>query len=117
MSYTTFDFYTNKYLGTSIPIEIFNFYSERARDEIDDFVNDDITTLYSNAIPDEIQKCNCRLAELLYKIDNNNDTITSEKVGEYQRTFAKEKSTTSSKQIQNILNRYLSKIGLMYRGL
>lgn len=99
-----YDFYKNEYKGIVIAdAKTFEYFSERASDELalfvqrDVFVNDEI----ANA---QLKKCACRIAEILYAGTNGKGVtknVTSENIAGY---YSVSYGQTDIKQIQGQIN-------------
>jgi len=115
-------FYSLDYNGNIIPDEELDKWlmmaSNRVRMSI---LNRDITGFEEN-----ISNCTCQIADILYNQFQKNQelikgNITSEKVGDYSRSFSTtssdELTKTCNKQILDTLELWLGPTGLLYRGL
>lgn len=97
--YTTYEFYLNNFHGEIIPINEFDKYADHAGDDVDVFTFD---RLVGGLPSDErtaakVQKAVCALAELLYKIDQE------EKKAEESAGYVKqEDGTVIGKQVTSI---------------
>lgn len=121
MIYTNVNFYTNEYLcGKAVVIEptAFSFYAREASAIIKRHTFGRVT----EPVPEEVQLCCCELAEKIYireKQKNANGGLSSESVGGWSKSF--ESSESQEKQFQtdikNILSKWLSETGLLYRGI
>lgn len=116
MSYIDETFYTDDYHGFTVPSLKFSYYSERATDTVNEYID----ALEVASVTEEVKKCTCAVMDQLYKIENPSidaTTLTSESVGSYKRSF---KDSTPSKsnnnKIYDIVLKYLGKSGLLYRG-
>ncbi len=121
ISYTTVEYYTNKYLmGRQAVIDtaVFPFYAQKATQVIKQYTFDNIDE--NKPFKDEIQMCCCELAEYLYKQDNkdHDEDVQSEKKGEWSATYVSGKEADILKQgkIREIIYNWLSSTGLLYRG-
>lgn len=94
--YTTYEFYTTRYFGDTIPEEAFEKFCQRSCDEIDIFTfNRLIDGLPTNErAAARVQKAVCALAELFYRIDAE-DRKAEESTG----IINKEDGTVIGKQI------------------
>ena len=116
MAYTLYTYYTGTYKGITIPTEAkFDYYIERSGDILDDRLNVIVSTAVT-AYEDEVKKCNCAIADILYK-EENGGYLASEKTLTYSVTYAKNNTKTVDGEITQILNRYLMKTGLLFGSL
>lgn len=126
--YTDYAFYENTYKG-NMPPDDFNKLVVRASYEVQkNIFNRDIT-----GYEDEVQLATCSVADILLKIEQlenkkesivSNQTLKSESVGDYSRTFDTASVNDIDMQISNQkekikeeLRRYLLDTGLLYRGV
>jgi len=126
--------YRSKYKGILMPEDSFKNFAIKASSKINYFTFDriNIDNLNENHL-NKVIFATCEIAELLYEQyqlkQNQNDeknTIASETVGPHSKTYVNK----SNLQAQRILNndqidnecyaiclKYLSRTGLMYRGI
>lgn len=126
--------YRSKYKGILMPEDSFKNFAIKASSKINCFTFDriNIDNLNENHL-NKVIFATCEIAELLYEQyqlkQNQNDeknTIASETVGPHSKTYVNK----SNLQAQRILNndqidnecyaiclKYLSRTGLMYRGI
>lgn len=117
MSYTTYEYYTDTYLGDKIPSESFAKYSLRASEDMDEVVNGDITELLTS-YNTQLQKTNCAIADLLYADENEKSSnLASEKTLTYSVSYDNSKTKSLSSNIYNAYNKYLGRTGLLFRGV
>ena len=99
MQYADLIFYKAKFHGTKIPDDNFDYYAGIATDYI--IANFD----YSSAETEKLSKACCAVAEVYYSEESQN-SISSEKVGDYSVTYQ-----TDSRQLKTKLyetaSRYL----------
>jgi hypothetical protein len=120
VSYTTLDYYTNKYLqGRTAVISTADFplYALKATQRIRQYTGNNVDE--TAALSNELQMCCCDVAEAIYKADQEDTKgVASEKVGEYSVSYvnpeAKEKLLSSS--IRSAIYNWLEMTGLLYRG-
>lgn len=129
MNYTTYEFYSETYLGEKIPQENFEKLSLRASAEVRKNIYDRDISEYDK----DVQMATCSVAELLYeqqeikdKIqDENNKEVASETVGPHSKSYVNKSSLLDkrilssdemSKNVYNECLKYLAFTGLMYRG-
>ncbi len=126
--YTDYDFYSNTYKG-NMPEDDFNKLVIRASYEVQRNIFDRDITGYE----DEVQLATCSITDILLKIEileNKKETIfskqtlKSESVGDYSRTFDTTSVSDIEVQISNQkekikeeLKKYLLITGLLYRGV
>ena len=117
--YADEDFYKNNYLcGKKGVIDTaFSFYARSATQKIKLYTCDNID---ESDIPECVKMCCCELAEKLYIYEQSyNDGVSSESVGGWSKSY----ESTSNKQrnlksdIREIVYKWLSNTGLLYRGL
>lgn len=120
-SYTTVEYYTDKYLmGRQAVIDtaVFPFYAQKATQTIKQYTFDNVDE--TEPFKDEIQMCCCELAEYLYKEDTEeHDTkVQSEKKGEWSATYVAGKTAKEIRQseVREIIYNWLAITGLLYRG-
>lgn len=125
MAYTDYEDYKHIYFGNAIPEADFGRVAERASEYIDFVTFNRLKTDAASRELDEVVKCNCALAELIYtyeKTSENGDVQkVGEKVGEYSVTYAA--ATDRSGHVLNLdekkhilAKQYLGHTDLMYRG-
>lgn len=114
--------YSLDYNGNIIPDEELDKWLTMASNKVRmSILNRDITGYEA-----EVSNCTCQVADILYNQFQKNQelikgNITSEKVGDYSRSFSTtssdELTKTCNSQILNSLELWLGPTGLMYRGL
>lgn len=115
MKYADGNWYSINYNGNIIPVEEIDKYLTLASNKIRmSILNRDIT-----GFEEDVKNCTCSVAEILYNQNENREGIvkgiTSEKVGDYSRTFSS--NSTASGIILDTMELYLGHTGLLYRGL
>lgn len=132
--YVTIDYYLNNFLGNRdpvIPDTEFKYWEKQASRELDHVTFDRLKD-NPNLVSDEVRDCMCELAEYLYQQDQYT-RIESEdgtkgqlasysndgESASYDLSGQKDLYSASAKgpKIYNIISKYLSRTGLMYRGL
>lgn len=125
MAYADYEDYKHIYFGNVIPEADFGRLAERAGEYVDFVTFNRLRTDTASRELDEVIKCNCALAELIYNyeqssVDGDMQKV-SEKVGEYSVQYAT--ATDSSGHVLNLnekkavlAKQYLGHTGLMYRG-
>ena len=133
-AYAEYSDYKSEYKGIIIPKDSFDSYAMKASSRINYFIFNRINLeTIEDSILIKVIFATCEIAELLYNqeqlIQKQNDdkiTIASENVGPHSKTYVNK----SNLQAQRILNnkelekegyniclKYLSRTGLMYRGI
>jgi hypothetical protein len=102
-----YEYYNNTYKGTSIPSTSFDYFAGQATDFINSVVNAALP------ITDAVNKCTCKLAELLY--DDSKAKYSSRSVGNVSENYAILPDLHARMYSQ--MQIYLGKTGLLYRGL
>lgn len=127
-NYTDYDFYKDTYKG-NMPEDDFNKLVIRASYEVrKNIFNRDIT-----GYEDEVQLATCSVADTLLNIEQlknkkekilSNQTLKSESVGDYSRTFDTSSVNDIETEISNLrtkiieeIRMYLLDTGLLYRGV
>ncbi len=126
--YTNYDFYIDIYKG-DMPEDDFDRIVIRASYEVQKNIFNRDFSDYEN----EVQMATCYVADILLKIENlenkkestlSNQTLKSESVGDYSRTFdsfsVSDIDVAISNQEERIkeeLRKYLLHTGLLYRGV
>ena len=114
MSLVDYTYYTDIYNGFKVPSEQFNYYSERATEEIESIVTVIMTDEQKSL--DEVKRCACEVTEKLYNLDNEKE-LSSERVGNYSRTFNTSRPQHSKERmIYTICEKHLGKLNLIYGG-
>lgn len=130
-SYVRYGYYTNTYKGSLIPQEVFKKFAIRASNEIRIRIGNKNISKYE----EEVQFATCSVADILYNQEliqkrindlalDNTKIISSEKVGDYSRSYAnvsanelhKELNTTKEK-IEEVIWTTLFMTGLLYTGI
>ncbi len=125
MAYADFQDYKHIYFGNVIPEDAFGRVAERASEYIDFITFNRLREDIASREIDEVIKCNCAMAELIYNYEQSSQDgdmqKISEKVGEYSVQYAA--ATDKSGHVLNInekkhtlAKQYLGHTGLMYRG-
>lgn len=121
ISYTTIEYYNDKYLQDRqavVDTASFPLYAQKATQRIKQYTGDNI----DETLPfiDEVQMCCCELAEYLYKQDNkdHDEDVQSEKKGEWSNTYVSGMEAEEIRQIKirEIIYNWLAMTGLLYRG-
>lgn len=117
--YADEDFYKNNYLcGKNAVIDTaFSFYARSATQKIKLYTCDNID---ESDIPECVKMCCCELAERLYSYEqSDNNGVSSESVGGWSKSYesASNKQRNLKADIREIVYKWLSGTGLLYRGL
>ncbi len=131
--YVDYRYYVNTYLVNRYPLipeNEFSFWEKQAERELDHVTFDRIR---KNAylVDENVMDCTCELTEYLYKQDRFTRASEDETMGilssysndgesaTYDVSAMKEKYSDSAKPsvIYSIVSKYLSRTGLMYRGV
>lgn len=135
MAITTYEFYTAKYWGDSIPDDAFSKFESRAEDEFHLLTCGRMKE--AESFSEEIQKAVCSLAEVLYRIEveSHQSGVTEDGKGKIVKAVSSggesisydvQKSEFSTavmdKKVRNMLcyeavRTYLSGTGLLYWGI
>ncbi|HAG04042.1 MAG TPA: hypothetical protein DCG28_01265 [Lachnospiraceae bacterium] len=119
--YADYNYYYTNYLVSSngmpsIFFDEFDHWGNKASSYINLYTHGNI----GEEIPDEVKKCCCELAELLYKYEHTPaiSGVTSEKVGDISKTYDNSETAVKSlsTQIKNIIYTWLANTGLLYQG-
>lgn len=97
-----YTYYKNQYYGGTVPAESWNYFAARAQEQIDAFLAgrrvDDT---------DALDKCQCRIAEILYNASKK-EGVTSESVnGYYTVSYSVLSNDEVKRQIANAFKTYL----------
>lgn len=139
MGYTTYEFYKNKYYGTTIDESEFHEWESRAKRKVDYFTFNRITKerLSEERLNEKIQLATCAVADLLFKINaaelrqgttetGEGKIIKSKSAGSESITYdtgndlytkVLTDAAAQKKLTRDILAEYLSDTGLMYCGV
>lgn len=133
MGYTTYEFYTDKYYGDTVPESSFEKWQQSASDKLNYLCFGHITLDDVEQYDTEIQKAVCALADVLFKLDeakllaNNPEkgNIKSMTVGDQSVSFGSNDTeytlamSDTKKQYDLMVDAvsvYLSHTGLLYAG-
>lgn len=118
--YADYAFYTESFLGKSIPAEEFGHYALLATQYINSVTFDRIV----GEPIEEVKMVCCAVAEDYFSAGQSSaksaSGIASEKVGSYSVSYAtptKETAQVAEKQLYNAAKLWLGNTGLMYRGV
>ena len=119
MSYLTYsDYRTMGGIMSEIDFERYEFRAEKL---IDEETYGRISQL--NGVPEEVKNLTFELVTLGQKSDITNDTVSSEQVGSWHRTYKGASQASYTKAIKTLIRTYLSGIflsngvPLLYRGV
>ena len=116
MGYITFDYYRTSFMGTEIKDDV---TFERARIEAEAYI-DQITRGNITEVTDAVKNATCAVAEIICKQAHDEEaTVSSESVGNHSRSYTKATKTTAEREAEKYRKAalYLSRTGLLYRGL
>lgn len=116
MIYADYNYYIEKYHGSLIPQEQFEYLSARASEYIDLLTFGRLESGVPDEYYDKVKKCCCALAESEFMSDQNGN-ISSEKNGNYSVTFSVKSDDERNAEKNRIIARYLGNTGLLYRGV
>lgn len=133
MSYVDYEYYTNQFFGTLIPMNKFNKKALEASSKVN---YNTVGNIDNNNITTPVKNATCSIAELLYEQEQlktsitnqnaDNKQIASETLGPRSITYLNNNTEISkqilsdsdlNKKIRNICHEYLDDTGLMYRGV
>lgn len=134
MGYTTYDFYTKKYYGDSIPDTAYPKWDDRASTKLDQLTFGNIGADAIAEHGEKIQKATCALADLMYQIDykkshTNDETVANIKSmssGGRSVSFGSNETlidkvlgdkTAQNRLFYDTVCEYLAGTGLMYAGV
>ena len=131
--YATYDYYVEAYLSgkdASVPEKEFPFWEKQAEKELDHVTFDRIKN-NQDLITDDVKDCVCELTEYLYQQDQYSQASSEDgnagqlasysndgESASYDLASLKDLYSASAKgsKIQGIINKHLSRTGLLYRG-
>lgn len=123
-NYTDYNFYVSKYKG-DMPQDDFDKLVIRASAE----VRKNIFNRTILGYEEEVQMATCSVADILKQIESlnkkdDNETVKSESVGDYSRTYTSITPAEKDVKISNLKSKiseeirmYLLDTGLLYRGV
>lgn len=112
MNLTNYNFYTDKYYGTSVPNSaLFQRLSIRASY----FINSITSNRIENNLADDIQFATCAVIDVMYKIEQDGGVKSSESTGNHSVVY--KGKTTEEKMCYKAAKVYLSHTGLLYKGV
>lgn len=122
MNYADENFYTQSYLcgKEAVITTAFDFYSRKASTVIKTFTGNNID---ENNILECVRMCCCELAETLFRyeklLSGNTSGMTSQRIGDLSVNYesAENLRKSQSDEIRQIIYRWLSGTGLLYRGV
>ena len=105
-------FYTDTYLGSTIPQTDFGTFALRGAE----ILTADIckTFVFDEKILIDAQKCVCAIAEILYTESISGGALKRESVGSWSRNYFE--GASLRRKIRNAEEVYLGLSGLLYRG-
>lgn len=122
MNYIDYDYYTNEYChGEEIKVtaSVFPKYLKKAQSIVDLHTSGQLKD--ADEIPECVKNCCCELIESEYHTDelvDNSNGISSEKIKNYSVNYESTGSleTTREQKAKQIVYKWLSGTGLLYRG-
>src|SRR5262245_10007859 len=120
MSYATYEFYTDTYLGTAITAEDFPRLAARAAEYIDQFTFDRAAVETNPTLVNKIRLANCAMAEEIQTVEGGESVgVASESLGNHSVTYivGASETLTAPERYNIACRRYLGNTGLMYRGV
>lgn len=118
MIYADYQYYRERFCGSLIPHERFEYLSARASEYIDWQTFGRLESGVPDEYSDKVKKCCCALAESDFQSESaQNGNISSEKVGSYSVTFSVKSDDERNAEKNRIISRYLDNTGLLYRGV
>ena len=120
MSYITYDYYANEYCHgeVKVTVTVFPKYLKKAQSIVDLYTSN---KLDANDIPTCVKDCLCELIESEFHYDEllaNSGGISSEKIKNYSVTYESTQSVNTARESKanEIVNKWLSGTGLLFRG-
>lgn len=110
-AYIDYNFYKNRYKGSTIPEAAFDEIALRATAYIDYLTFNQI-----KIATDDIKMATCAAAEAGYKFSLKED-ISSERVGKVSVTYGGRRRMTAEKKMKEAATVYLTKTGLLSRQI
>ena len=120
--YADYDFYTDKYMGSAIPEDVYDAVV-RAAEAYINYIT--LNRIKADELPewvmDRVKMAVCAVADTCYKQEHDDDstTVASESVGNHSKTFAVVKRGFAEREIEKLTKakQYLHGTGLLYGGL
>lgn len=111
------NYYVENYLcgnKEAIDTASFNFYADKASARIRSVINKE-----PQNIPDELKKCCCEVAEIIFKAEAKESGVSSESVGGWSRSFESTADTmqNTDKLIARTIKTWLCDTDLLYMGV
>ena len=114
MAYSDYTFYTDTFYGSLIPSASYAKYSDIASDKINMVTFDSITDedIADETIISKIRKAECAIAELLYKLDINENLTpdTTTEIGRKISSKAAGRTSVSYDNANNLIDRSITKL-------
>lgn len=118
MIYADYQYYRERFCGSLIPHERFEYLSARASEYIDWQTSGRLESGVPDEYSEKVKKCCCALAESEFQSESaQNGNISSEKVGSYSMTYSTKNDDKRNAEKNRIISRYLGNTGLLYRGV
>lgn len=117
--YADYDYYRTLYVG-KLSEEEYTFAAARASEYLASVTNDRITEeiLEDETTGRAVKMCCCAMADLIHQ-QKQHDGKTAEKVGDYSVSYADSSTNQTARQKRRyeLAYMYLSRYGLMFRGV
>ena len=105
-SFVDYEFYTDTYKGSKISSTSFNQYGLRASYKVNEqILGKDYTTYGDVDNETNVQMATCSIADILYDEDTllsntSNGAITSEKIGDYSKSYDSQEQLTKNTNLK-----------------
>ena len=134
MAYTTYEFYTTTYYGTTITTEpVFDKWLSKATDKLNYLTFGNITDETAVEFATQISKATCALMDLLFELDKAKNNATSTESGNIKSMSSGNESVTFGNNdtvittvladtkaqltlMRETIAEYLNDTGLLYGG-
>jgi len=120
VAYASYTYYCDEYCGTKITDENeFKPYARRASAFVNQATYGRLTSMASDAIPDEVSEATCALIDKMFDLDNADGRIlASESNDGYSVSFRDTGDDQKQrKEFYATVRMYLDNTGLLYRGV
>lgn len=136
--YADYDFYTSKFLGSSIGEDEFPSLELKARMYIENYTNRDVSTIKNERTIEKVKMCICAVADVIKEYDDfkaitikyqnslmeGGSVVASESLGKQSVTYQKAETMSINQieaekkvNIDNLIRFYLSSTDLLYAGV
>lgn len=116
MIYADYQYYRERFCGSLIPHERFEYLSARASEYIDWQTFGRLESGIPEEFDAKVRNCCCALAETEYSFSQKAD-ISSEKNGSYSVTYSTKNNADHNTEKSRIIALYLGNTGLLYKGV